>query len=144
MTQDIFMLTWETYFHIKSQLYPALTIVCITFCICCLETFLQTACSSVLDITICMHAVLTGSHFLSNFNRCIIMNHTKSEWNALDLFGCTRIYSVQCCLGMWWCGVSLVLGMPKLVIEWAYISQMKHQLDATLCRFYFCRVTLHV
>jgi len=22
------------------------------------------------------------------------------------------------------------------------ISQMKHQLDATLCRFYFCRVTL--
>ena len=24
------------------------------------------------------------------------------------------------------------------------IMQMKHQLDATLCRFYFCRVTLHV
>jgi hypothetical protein len=24
------------------------------------------------------------------------------------------------------------------------ISQIKHQLDATLCRFYFCRVTLHV
>ena len=24
------------------------------------------------------------------------------------------------------------------------ISQMKHQLDATLSRFYFCRVTLHV
>ena len=24
------------------------------------------------------------------------------------------------------------------------MSQMKHQLDATLCRFYFCRVTLHV
>ena len=23
-------------------------------------------------------------------------------------------------------------------------SQMKHQLDATLCRFYFCRVILHV
>ena len=23
-------------------------------------------------------------------------------------------------------------------------SQIKHQLDATLCRFYFCRVTLHV
>ena len=23
-------------------------------------------------------------------------------------------------------------------------SQMKHQLDATLCRFYFCRVTLHI
>jgi len=22
-------------------------------------------------------------------------------------------------------------------------SQMKHQLDATLCRFYFCRVTVH-
>ena len=25
-----------------------------------------------------------------------------------------------------------------------FTSQMKHQLDATLCRFYFCRVTLHV
>ena len=24
------------------------------------------------------------------------------------------------------------------------INQIKHQLDATLCRFYFCRVTLHV
>jgi hypothetical protein len=24
------------------------------------------------------------------------------------------------------------------------VSQMKHQIDATLCRFYFCRVTLHV
>ena len=24
------------------------------------------------------------------------------------------------------------------------IGQIKHQLDATLCRFYFCRVTLHV
>ena len=24
------------------------------------------------------------------------------------------------------------------------ISQIKHQLDATLCRFYYCRVTLHV
>jgi len=24
------------------------------------------------------------------------------------------------------------------------LSQMKHQLDATLCRFYFWRVTLHV
>ena len=24
------------------------------------------------------------------------------------------------------------------------ISQMKHQLDVTLCRFYFCRVTLYV
>jgi len=26
----------------------------------------------------------------------------------------------------------------------ACLSQMKHQLDATLCRFYFCRVILHV
>jgi len=24
------------------------------------------------------------------------------------------------------------------------ISQIKYQLDASLCRFYFCRVTLHV
>ena len=34
-------------------------------------------------------------------------------------------------------------GVPS---EFRYLtlSQMKHQLDATLCRFYFCRVTLHV
>jgi len=30
----------------------------------------------------------------------------------------------------------------KIILSW--VSQMKHQLDATLCRFYFCRVTLHV
>ena len=28
--------------------------------------------------------------------------------------------------------------------KYVLLSQMKHQLDATLCRFYFCRVTLHV
>jgi len=27
---------------------------------------------------------------------------------------------------------------------YSLLIQMKHQLDATLCRFYFCRVTLHV
>ena len=31
-----------------------------------------------------------------------------------------------------------------VVVSFLQISQMKHQLDATLCRFYFCRVTLHV
>ena len=31
-----------------------------------------------------------------------------------------------------------------LLIRAESISQMKHQLDATLCRFYFCRGTLHV
>ena len=29
-------------------------------------------------------------------------------------------------------------------VKATYMSQMKHQLDATLCRFYFCRVPLHV
>ena len=29
-------------------------------------------------------------------------------------------------------------------IEYMETSQMKHQLVETLCRFYFCRVTLHV
>ena len=31
-----------------------------------------------------------------------------------------------------------------LLLKHVILSQMKHQLDATLCRFYFCRVTLHV
>ena len=36
--------------------------------------------------------------------------------------------------------------MKLLIFASVYhsISQMKHQLDATLCRFYFYRVTLHV
>ena len=34
---------------------------------------------------------------------------------------------------------------PRQIFEkYSNITQMKHQLDATLCRFYFCRVTLHV
>ena len=31
-----------------------------------------------------------------------------------------------------------------MTIDAKMVSQMKHQLHATLCRFYFCRVTLHV
>ena len=31
-----------------------------------------------------------------------------------------------------------------LHVNYYFVSQMKHQLDASLCRFYFCRVTLHV
>ena len=38
------------------------------------------------------------------------------------------------------CNITYVQG----TFEAFSISQMKHQLDATLCRFYFCRVTLHV
>ena len=33
---------------------------------------------------------------------------------------------------------------PIKSIQHYTIRQMKHQLDAALCRFYFCRVTLHV
>ena len=39
------------------------------------------------------------------------------------------------------------LNASCLVCVWENIwnlSQIKHQLDAKLCRFYFCRVTLHV
>ena len=30
------------------------------------------------------------------------------------------------------------------ILKARHSSQTKHQLDATLCRFYFCRATLHV
>jgi hypothetical protein len=39
---------------------------------------------------------------------------------------------------------SAILGRGVVFMEKVYSSQMKHQLDATLCMFYFCRVTLHV
>jgi len=32
----------------------------------------------------------------------------------------------------------------RLDVTLTATRQIKHQLDATLCRFYFCRVTLHV
>jgi len=32
--------------------------------------------------------------------------------------------------------------VQKVCVTVKMLSQMKHQLDATLCRFYFCRVTL--
>ena len=34
--------------------------------------------------------------------------------------------------------------MSAVVQAKLVITQIKHQLDATLCRLYFCRVTLHV
>ena len=34
--------------------------------------------------------------------------------------------------------------LPHYADNKTEVSRMKHQLDATLCRFYFCRVTLHV
>jgi hypothetical protein len=51
------------------------------------------------------------------------------------------VRSVNKCLetGGWGGG-----GTRRTLIVTFYIAQMKHQLDATLCRFYFCRVTLHV
>ena len=38
-----------------------------------------------------------------------------------------------------WAGTALIRRYKLLSL-----SQMKHQLDATLCRLYFCTVTLHV
>ena len=53
------------------------------------------------------------------------------------------------CVFMVWCSgtISLYWAAWTLQMQKATsfrTSQMKHQLDATLCRFYFCRVTLHV
>ena len=36
------------------------------------------------------------------------------------------------------------MSLPPHMFLLHQFRQMKHQLDATLCRFYFCRVTLHV
>ena len=44
---------------------------------------------------------------------------------------------VQLCISQWEANYP-----TKFYIQ--ILSQMKHQLDATLCRFYFCIVTLHV
>ena len=40
--------------------------------------------------------------------------------------------------------LALLLQTYKSLALNLYTNQMKHQLDATLRRFYFCRVTLHV
>ena len=46
--------------------------------------------------------------------------------------------------GPWSVAGTLTYNSSHCYINLLLLSQMKHQLDATLCRFYFCKVTLHV
>ena len=38
---------------------------------------------------------------------------------------------------------SYIVQSVTIIVTSSTLSQMKHQLDAKLCRFYFCRVILH-
>ena len=40
--------------------------------------------------------------------------------------------------------LNFVTNLDSIIVNNENVSQMKHQLDAKLCRFYFFRVTLHV
>ena len=42
------------------------------------------------------------------------------------------------------CRLGDIMSPAYVILSSLSLSQIKHQLDATLCRFYFCRVTLHV
>ena len=59
-----------------------------------------------------------------------------------------RFIHIRCgtCKQSGWARLSCQVCKNLPLHFWTYllISQMKHQLDATLCRFYFCRLTLHV
>ena len=57
----------------------------------------------------------------------------------------TFIVSAKCRMALtvqYWGCVYAILGFYFCASVHHSISQMKHQLDAFLCRFYFCRVTL--
>jgi len=52
-----------------------------------------------------------------------------------------------CSLHFTVCNICQQYSFPKIVNfsrTFVCISRMKHQFDATLCSFYFCRVALHV
>jgi len=80
----------------------------------------------------------------------------KKKRNALEIFESrskpkfpTRNHYCRFCVrknGRYWCRWRQVLFTVYFyfcVSVDLCICQTKHQLDATLCRFYFCRVTLH-
>ena len=86
-----------------------------------------------------------------------LLCHTRSSARCFNYFSC-----MECWNRILYKGFSFVPA-ALLSLKWRYLCiiwnvfldifcgnigdwkiQMKHQLDATLCRFYFCRVTLHV
>ena len=66
-----------------------------------------------------------------------IFTHTTGMTHLLDTL---TFYLQKCTLTEIW----LENVNTHVVCDSTFISQMKHQLDVTLCRFYFCRITLHV
>ena len=52
--------------------------------------------------------------------------------------------SADCCWEILYVSVRFLASTLLTVATPVLLSQIKHQLDAILCRFYFCRVTLHV
>ena len=64
-------------------------------------------------------------------NRCLLLFCEDIKDNSVDSFLLT------------W---AVMLKITSLIFQnlSSDMTQMKHQLDATLCSFYFCRVTLHV
>ena len=79
-----------------------------------------------------MLARQTGRHFRPGDNR-----NTRVCWKPSRAQGhgaSGRIMPIK----------KISLTPPGIETKTFQISQIKHQLDATLCRFYFCRVTLNV
>ena len=78
----------------------------------------------------------TRSHLRHNFKSAIVTRRysTAATWKQVALLGRFEILT----------SVSMDIRFYFCVSLHRSISQIKHQLDATLCKFYFCRVTLHV
>jgi len=69
---------------------------------------------------VCYRPILAGTKFRSSF-----LPPARPHPSHLPRISCNAVF-----------------GNPSTQPHVA--SQIKHQLDATLCRFYFCRATLHV
>ena len=75
--------------------------------------------------------------FLVNAGRTLMYNHRQ---NSIRYIG---LQSIVACLFKSSGSQNAHVSHTECVSNTS-LGQMKHHLDATLCRFYFCRVTLHV
>ena len=81
--------------------------------------------------------IMSVSVYTNNVPVGVFTRQRLQRWRISIHFMNTRHYSSNYVL------VEFIRGCLDMY-KHARINQMKHQLDATLCRFYFCRVTLHV
>ena len=85
------------------------------------------------------HALLKGINRILTY-----FLHSAPNLEKIRYRRCPQQRMERICVLSKWYSNSHTLTVTIYFEAQIYVSQIKHQLDATLCRFCFCRVTLHV